>query len=273
MSYPFDKADMVQKVEDPAFFLEITKMRRAIQEEYQKDNCYREVKPPQKATKAFVRKKKMVNRRTQTYLRELLWVEGEDVLDSDQEVILEEDCELDENFTKGLIAGVIDAFSADESPEELSKRSIRKRRRKEKKREVPEFELKDILGEFDIDTQGNHVILRDDEKGNLVDKSERKVNQRGYLVDKFGNIVNNIGQIVFKVTELDSEGEIPAEFVFEKHKENLMEMGAVALSDPELKVEEYAMVPQTLPVPQKTPAKDTDEDEDELVERELQQFK
>ena len=91
--------------------------------------------------------------------------------------------------------------------------------------------------------------------------------------DKFGNIVNNIGQIVFKVTELDSEGEIPAEFVFEKHKENLMEMGAVALSDPELKVEEYAMVPQTLPVPQKTPAKDTDEDEDELVERELQQFK
>ena len=62
MSYPFDKADMVQKVEDPAFFLEITKMRRAIQEEYQKDNCYREVKPPQKATKAFVRKKKMVNR-------------------------------------------------------------------------------------------------------------------------------------------------------------------------------------------------------------------
>ena len=58
-----------------------------------------------------------------------------------------------------------------------------------------------------------------------------------------------------------------------KHKENLMEMGAVALSDPELKVEEYAMVPQTLPVPQKTPAKDTDEDEDELVERELQQFK
>lgn len=254
MSYPFDKADVAQKVEDPAFFLEITKMRRAIQEEYQKDNCYREVKPPQKATKTFVRKKKMVNRRTQTYLRELLWVEGEDVLDSDQEIILEEDCELDENFTKGLIAGVIDAFSADESPEELSKRSLRKRRRKEKKREVPEFELKDILGEFDIDAQGNHVILRDDEKGNLVDKNDKRVNQRGYLVDKFGNIVNNVGQIVFKVTELDSEGEIPAEFVFEKHKENLMEMGPVALSDPELKVEEYAMVPQALPMPQKTPA-------------------
>ena len=77
----------------------------------------------------------MVNRRTQTYLRELLWVDGEDVLDSDQEIILEEDCELDEDFTKGLIAGVIDAYSAEESPDELSRRGRRGRRRKEQKKE------------------------------------------------------------------------------------------------------------------------------------------
>ena len=55
---------MPEKIEDDDFFLEITKMKRAIQEEYQKDNCYREVKPPQKVSKTFVRKKKMINRRT-----------------------------------------------------------------------------------------------------------------------------------------------------------------------------------------------------------------
>lgn len=271
MSFPFDRPEMAQKIEDPAFFLEMTKIRRAIEEEFQKDNCYREVKPPQKVTKTFVRKKKMVNRRTQTYLRELLWVEGEDVLDSDQEIIMEEDCELDENFTKGLIAGVIDAVSGEESPEELSKRSPRRRRRKEKKHEIPEFELKEILGEFDIDDRGNHVILRDDQNGNLVDKNDQRVNKRGYLIDKFGNIINKLGKIVFRATELDSEGEIPAEFVFEKHKENLLEMEPVV--DQEYKVEEYGMTPQAQPHPQKTPTKDTEEDEDELVERELQQFK
>lgn len=241
MSFPFDRPDMAQKVEDQAFFLEMTKMRRAIVEEYQKDNCYREVKPPQKASKTFVRKKKMVNRRTQTYLRELLWVEGEDVLDSDQEVILEEDCELDENFTKGLIDGVIDAYSAEESPDELSKRGPRRRKRKEKKREAPEFELKDILGDFDIDDQGNHVILRDDASGDLVDKNDQRVSNRGYLVDKFGNVINKLGTIIFKVTELDSEGEIPADFVFEKHKDKLLEMDPAI--DPEYKVAELDMTP------------------------------
>jgi hypothetical protein len=188
-----------------------------------------------------VRKKKMVNRRTQTYLRELLWVEGEDVLDSDQEIVMEEDCELDENFTKGLIAGVIDAFSAEESPDELSKRSPRRRRRKEKKRGMPDFELKDILGEFDIDDRGNHVILKDERSGDLVDKRDQRVNQRGYLIDRFGNIINKYGKIVFKVTELDSDGEIPADFVFEKHRGRLLELDQAP--DPEYRVDEFAMTP------------------------------
>lgn len=44
MSYPFDRPDIAKKVEDKSFFLEMEKLRRAIIEEYQKDNCYHEVK-------------------------------------------------------------------------------------------------------------------------------------------------------------------------------------------------------------------------------------
>ena len=38
----------------------------------------------------------MVNRRTQTYLRELLQLDGEELQDSDMEVMLEEDVEIDD---------------------------------------------------------------------------------------------------------------------------------------------------------------------------------
>ena len=54
---------------------------------------------------------------------------------------------------------------------------------------MPPFELEDIMGEFEIDEAGNHIILRGD-RGELLDRSERPVNKRGYLVDKFGNVIN-----------------------------------------------------------------------------------
>lgn len=34
-------------------------------------------------------------------------------------------------------------------------------KKKSKKRKVPEFELEEIMGDFDIDDQGNYIILRD----------------------------------------------------------------------------------------------------------------
>jgi len=76
------------------------------------------------------------------------------------------------------------------------------------------------MGQFELDDLGNYVILRG-EKGELVDKLERKVNRRGYLVDKYGNVINTKGQIIFKVVELDVDDEIPAPFGFEKRKKNL----------------------------------------------------
>ena len=50
---------------------------------------------------------------------------------------------------------------------------------------MPEFELADIMGDFEIDDLGNFIILRGDD-GQLFDKRERRVNRRGYLVDRFG---------------------------------------------------------------------------------------
>jgi len=43
-------------------------------------------------------KKKMVSRRTQTYLRELLNIEGEELHDSEMEIILEEDAEIEQDY-------------------------------------------------------------------------------------------------------------------------------------------------------------------------------
>jgi len=56
----------------------------------------------------------MVSRRTQTYLRELLHFDGEDIHESDMEVVMEEEVELDTHFAQGLINGVIDGLSESE---------------------------------------------------------------------------------------------------------------------------------------------------------------
>jgi len=63
---------------------------------------------------------------------------------------------------------------------------------KNRANEIPDFELADIMGEFEIDDLGNFIILRG-EQGELLDKRERRVNRRGYLVDRFGNVINKEG--------------------------------------------------------------------------------
>lgn len=57
------------------------------------------------------KKKKTVSRRTQTYLRELLMMEGDELGDSDMEVVLDDDAEVESTLAKGLIEGVIDGLS------------------------------------------------------------------------------------------------------------------------------------------------------------------
>ncbi len=52
----------------------------------------------------------MINRRTQTYLRELLQI-GDDLIDSDFEVNMENEIEIEQDYAQGLINNVIDAIS------------------------------------------------------------------------------------------------------------------------------------------------------------------
>ena len=92
------------------------------------------------------------------------------------------------------------------------------------KKEIPDFELADIMGDFEIDDMGNFIIMRSD-GGELKDQRERLVNRRGYLIDRFGNVINTTGNIIFKAIELDVDDEIPAPFGFEKRKKNLLKLG------------------------------------------------
>ena len=156
-------------------------------------------------------------------MRELLQLEGEDPQDSDMEVVMEEAAEIDEQYAKGLINGVIDGISESTHSEKTSNLRRKPRKKREKPRDVPDFELADIIGDFEIDDAGNYIILRG-EKGELLDRKERPVNKRGYLVDKFRNIINAKHEIIFKATDLDSDDEIPAPYSFEKRKRNLLAM-------------------------------------------------
>lgn len=79
-----------------------------------------------------------------------------------------------------------------------------------KVREIPDFNIEDIMGEFETDNQGNFIIIKDGKT--LWDKHKRLINKRGYLIDGEGNVINNQGTIIFKFSELDINGEIPAPY-------------------------------------------------------------
>lgn len=177
---------------------------------------------------------------------------------------MEEEAEIDQDYAKGLISNVLKGISDTESvgggqglptgrdKKKKDKKKKKKEVNKNRQQEIPDFELADIMGEFEIDDLGNFIILRG-ERGELLDKKERRVNRRGYLVDRFGNVINTKGQIIFKAVELDSDDEIPAPFGFEKRKKNLLNM----TDEGDFKIE------GTKPV---------DDDED-AIERELKQIK
>ena len=72
----------------------------------------------------------------------------------------------------------------EEDSKKKKKSSAAKRKRLSRKRmaEIPDFEIEDVLGEFEKDSMGNLMIIRGKD-GRLSDKFGRRVNRRGYLVD------------------------------------------------------------------------------------------
>lgn len=66
------------------------------------------------------------------------------------------------------------------------------------------FNVNNCLGDFEMDPLGNPILDKDD-KGNLIDRQRKFVNQKGYLIDSYGNVINKNGKIVFKKEMLDNE--------------------------------------------------------------------
>ena len=73
------------------------------------------------------------------------------------------------------------------------------------------FNIKNILGDFEMDPLGN-PILDKDPQGNLVDRQGRRVNSKGYLIDKDGNVINKNGKKMFDKKLLDADEDIPKVF-------------------------------------------------------------
>lgn len=141
--------------------------------------------------------------------------------------------EIDDEYTRALIQGVISDGITDSDRDGLSSGTQKRRKKKQKPEGIiakvskngkrPDFELADIMGRFDIDDAGNYIILRGD-NGKLFDKEGKEVNKRGYLIDRVGNIINRKNELIFLQAELDSDEEIPAPIGFDKRKQMLLEM-------------------------------------------------
>jgi len=78
---------------------------------------------------------------------------------------------------------------------------------------MPDFEIEELLGEFEVGADGSNIILQTAD-GKLNDKYGRLVNRRGYLIDPEGNVVTRGNVFIFYKEEIDFDDEIPAPFSF-----------------------------------------------------------
>lgn len=73
------------------------------------------------------------------------------------------------------------------------------------------FNIKNVLGEFEMDPLGNPILDRDAD-GNFIDRSGRRCNSKGYLINDDGHVINKYGRTMFDKKLLDNEGDIPKVF-------------------------------------------------------------
>ena len=92
-------------------------------------------------------------------------------------------------------------------------------------RNLPHFEIDELIGRFDLDDEGNFIILSRAVafgRTELIDLDGRLVNERGYLIDDDGNVITRAPErVIFEADELEDDGEIPAPFCYMKNKENV----------------------------------------------------
>lgn len=124
--------------------------------------------------------------------------------DSSFEIAMDGDLEVENKDEFNHIMDEILGYDSD------AQKKKKKKKRKKKFDDLPDFQLDDIMGEFEKDDKGNFIIVR--EANFLRDKNKSRVNERGYLIDIHHNIINKEGQVVFKNSELDEFGEIPGPY-------------------------------------------------------------
>lgn len=103
------------------------------------------------------------------------------------------------------------------------------------------FDIKDVIGVFDKDANGNIILQRGaNGSSQFVDNVGRRVNEKGYLVDQDGNIVDREGKRIFVKEHLKS-GEFPKIFLFTKFNvDNIMgDFDMSPLSEPILDKDKF----------------------------------
>jgi hypothetical protein len=105
--------------------------------------------------------------------------------------------------------------------EGFQEKKRRKRLPPARMKQLPMFNIEDIVGNFDIDEEGNYMIISngEDQRGNMIleDMDGLRVNRRGYLINNQGEVVLKDGTVIFRAEEVDEDGEIPAPFCYRKN--------------------------------------------------------
>ena len=76
---------------------------------------------------------------------------------------------LNADYAQGLVSNVLKNFQG------IEVKKQRRRLQKNRLKEIPNFEIADIVGDFDIDEEGNNLIVRGKD-GKLNDREGRRVN-------------------------------------------------------------------------------------------------
>lgn len=239
------------------FVSRMKKLHKIYQMRDRFDNCYAEAVPLHSRP---LRDVKLHSKKVQTNVLELLGVDDiylvetpRSLVSGDSDEYLEEG--LDAKAAWKLINGVIDGYDQDIGVAKISNDTKKRRKRLTKKRlaEIPNFDIEEILGEFEVDNHGNYMIIKT-KNGKLNDKCGRLVNRRGYLIDAAGNVITRRGIFIFYKEEIDVDDEIPAPFCFDKKMKRLFRVEAFSVFRKERKKERVEM-------------------QDEYIEREFRRLK
>lgn len=212
-------------------------LKRAFKMRDQYDNCYHEAKRPVRGARNNVQ---MKNRFQQTNILEMLGIDDlttggqtdyepvsvastkspqQTYDDHDLPSYREKEKDTGRksfNMPPKKVAPIVETKEKPKAkpPQPKGKGNRRPILSKERAAQVPEFELVDILGDFDQDPNQTFMLVL--KRGRLHDKNGRFVNRKGYTIDKDGNVITRSGVFLFARSELDPDTDDLPDPFYEK---------------------------------------------------------